>query len=148
MPQLAAGPNLPLGLEHITRTVLAGLFLVYLLEPGYARGTGTSTAVQYRYYIHTGRQHKRSIRSARLSSVTGGCRDTFTIINTGIIIKLILLYIWIWEYNVVIAHVGTGIYYTCCVRARVCIKTKCTHGFSTYPSVHIYIYIYICMQGR
>jgi hypothetical protein len=58
-----------------------------------------------------------STRSARLSSVTGGCRDTFTIINTGIIIKLILLYIWIWEYNVVIAHVGTGIYILYILRA-------------------------------
>jgi hypothetical protein len=86
------------------------------------------------------------MRSAKLSSVTGGCRDTFAIINKGVIIKLILLYIWIWEYNIiVIAHVGTGIYMQHCVRARVCIKTKCTHGHSTYSSIHtcIHVYIYI-----
>jgi len=53
VPTLAAGPDSPLGLEQIT--VLAGLFIIYLLEPGCARGTGASTAAQHRHYIYSHR---------------------------------------------------------------------------------------------
>jgi hypothetical protein len=38
--------------------------------------------IQARLYRHRGRQHERSVRSTRRSSVTGGCQDAFVITIT------------------------------------------------------------------